>query len=163
MAARRMTKTEDDNTASSHIYSKPDLTSHTLFKLIVLNNFIMRPFSFAMGKAHGLTLTEWRVLFIVGGRPGITGAEIIDQFGFEKMALSRAIARLEARGRVVREIDPADRRRAVLHLTPEASEFLRRETPRALDREAILEACLTPDEHREFDRMLDKIIETLKR
>jgi DNA-binding MarR family transcriptional regulator len=151
-----------DDRSIAPIHPEMDLTSHTIFRLIVLQNFIARPFTLEIGRAHHLSLTDWRVLFIVGARPGVTSTEIVDGFGFEKMALSRSIARLADQERLTRSIDPADRRRVELRLTPAGTAFLAEVTPTALSREAILDTCLTPAEHQTLDAILDKIIAAVR-
>lgn len=144
------------------IHPDLDLTSHTIFRLIVLQNFITRPFTAAIGKAHGLSLTEWRVLFIAGARPGVTASEMVEDFGFEKMAVSRAIARLADIGRLTRHAEPNDRRRVRLMLTPEGEALLTQLSPQAMQRETLLEAALTPAERRTLDRLIEKLTEAVR-
>lgn len=145
------------------IHPDLDLTSHTIFRLIVLQNFISRPFTAAIGRAHGLSITDWRVLFITGARPGVTASEMVESFGFEKMSVSRAIARLAEAGRLERTTTPSDRRRIHLRLTPAGTALLAELSPNAMERETLLEAALTPDERATLDRLVDKLIEAVGR
>ena len=144
------------------IHPDLDLTSHTIFRLIVLQNFITRPFVAAIGRAHGLNLTDWRVLFITGARPGVTASEMVESFGFEKMGVSRSIARLADAGRLERETTPSDRRRVELRLTSAGAALLAELSPNAMTRETLLEAALTPDERATLDRLVDKLIEAVR-
>ena len=66
---------------------------------------------------HGLLRTEWRVLFHLGQRGPITASEIVASAGLHKTKVSRAVAKLEAGGFLVRSADPDDRRRAVIGLS----------------------------------------------
>lgn len=140
-----------------------DLTSRTLFKLIVLHNFITRPFVVEIGKKYNLSITEWRVLFIIGARPGISSAEMIEAFGFEKMSLSRSVSKLIANGRAEMFKDPEDRRKGCLKLTESGRDFLREVTPTAIRRDAVLDECLSGDERLVLDDMLTRLIEALRK
>ena len=66
---------------------------------------------------HGLLRAEWRVLFHLGRSGPVTASGIVAMTGLHKTMVSRAAARLEERGLVVRSADETDRRRAHLGLT----------------------------------------------
>ena len=57
------------------------------------------------------------VIRIVGQKPGQTASEIASMLGKHPSTLTGVLARLEARSLILREIDPADRRRARFKLT----------------------------------------------
>jgi len=135
----------------------PDLTQQTTFQLIVLLNFIMRPFFSSVGRVHNLTLTEWRVLFIVAAHPGITGAEISKAYGFDKMNLSRAVRQLDKAGQLARTPGEADRRRSHLTVTAEGAATVNAIAPNALEREDLMETALPAREMAAFRRTLDTL------
>lgn len=56
-------------------------------------------------------------------RPGLSAAEITGLWAMEKMAVNRAIRRLDRFGRVSRRVDPDDRRRFTLRLTAKGRRF----------------------------------------
>ncbi len=83
----------------------------------VVSNRIGRAFYSEVESKHGITLAEWRVVLTLADRPGCTAMEIAALWGLEKMAASRAVARLVARKQVKRLADGSDRRRQPLALT----------------------------------------------
>jgi DNA-binding MarR family transcriptional regulator len=76
----------------------------------------------------GLTAGEARTLAHVARAEGERQNVIAERLNIEAMSLSAMIDRLEARGLVVRETDPADRRAKCVRLTAEADEILTKVT-----------------------------------
>jgi DNA-binding MarR family transcriptional regulator len=74
----------------------------------------------AFFKFLGVNRTDGRCLDVIDQRPGITAGELATAVGLSPGAVTTALDRLEARGFVSRERDPADRRRVTLKMTPEA-------------------------------------------
>ncbi|HMR32623.1 MAG TPA: MarR family transcriptional regulator [Geminicoccaceae bacterium] len=70
---------------------------------------------------HGLTAVDFRSLYLIGRRPGVTLAELARQTGISKQALSRQLQRLIDGGGLVREAVPGDRRKQRLRLTDTAA------------------------------------------
>lgn len=67
---------------------------------------------------YGMLRTDWRVLFHLGIYGRMTARDIGRMARVHKTKISRAVARLEARRFLVREVDEADRRIEHLTLTP---------------------------------------------
>ena len=83
----------------------------------------------ARGAAHfttrvmrqaGVGASELDIILAVRCHPGITQAEICQHLEIDKGAAARQLSRLEAKGYVRRESNPADRRSRVLYATPKA-------------------------------------------
>ncbi|NKQ55352.1 MarR family transcriptional regulator [Amycolatopsis sp. K13G38] len=91
-------------------------------------------------------------------RPGIART-LAAQLGLSRAAMSKTLARLENRGFVGREANPADRRAALVRLTPEGERVVDAMFPEQLGIEVALLGGLTEDERR---RVLDAL-ELLKR
>jgi DNA-binding MarR family transcriptional regulator len=75
----------------------------------------------------------------------------------DKVAVSRAVARLEKRGLVERTADRADRRRVPLKLSARGRAVHARIVPLALEYEAKLYGVLTAEERRQFDALSDRL------
>ncbi|HEY0527081.1 MAG TPA: MarR family winged helix-turn-helix transcriptional regulator, partial [Stellaceae bacterium] len=82
---------------------------------------------------------------------------LCERTAMDKVRVSRAVARLLEAGRIEREIDPADRRRAVLALTSAGRAVYAEIVPLALGAEARLLSALTPEERAAFERLLAKL------
>ena len=68
------------------------------FQLSVLSNIIGEGISHAYRRPYGLSVTEWRVLAIVGRFPGLTASEVMARGAMDKVAVSRAVNKLLERG-----------------------------------------------------------------
>jgi DNA-binding MarR family transcriptional regulator len=70
-----------------------------------------------MARELGVTGPQRLVLRIVGQASGCTARELSSTLGLHPSTLTGILARLEARGLLLRTVDPADRRRARFTLT----------------------------------------------
>lgn len=67
---------------------------------------------------HGLSLEHWRILAVVADEPGLGMSEVAAAAVVAAASLTRHVDRLVERGLMLRRIDPHDRRRAVVALSP---------------------------------------------
>jgi len=104
-----------------------------------------------------LAVTEWRVMAALGRFAPLTASEVGQRIVMDKVAISRAVARLEERGLVERTADRADRRRAPLRLSAKGRGVHARIVPLALEYQAKLFGALTPEERRQFDALSDRL------
>ena len=65
----------------------------------------------------GISRSQWRVLAMLQGRPGMTQTELADLIGVGRAPIGKIIDRLEEQGWVERRADPSDRRVNRLYLT----------------------------------------------
>ncbi len=91
-----------------------------------------------------------------------TATDISDWTGLHLMNVSRSVARLVSMGRVLREVDPADRRRGLLRLSRSGEVLFRRIAPSAQAREDIVRTVLSDKDVASLRRMLDSLIEHLR-
>jgi DNA-binding MarR family transcriptional regulator len=137
------------------------LDSSVFFKLVRVVNLTARPFSESIGREHRLGLNEWRVLLVLANHPGIAASDVTALTGLDKMTVSRAIAALARRGRVVRKVDAADKRRLRLRLSAEGERLYERIGTPAKQRERALFRGIGEVEQTQLGRMLDALIENL--
>lgn len=106
-------------------------------------------------RSDGIGTGEFDVLHVIRKNPGITQAEVCRILGMDKGAVARQTVNLEAKGYVTRQENPADGRSRLLFATEQA-EKLKNSKARVESEfyEWLLEG-LTPDEQKEFARMLD--------
>ena len=131
------------------------------FSLVRVVNLTARPFSESIGKAHQLSLNEWRVLIVLASRPGVVASEVVGCTGLDKMTVSRALAALLRRGRAVRRVDPADRRRQRLRLSAAGERLYERIGAPAKERELQLFRGIGAEEQRRLRRTLERLMENL--
>lgn len=137
------------------------LDESLFFKLVRVVNLTARPFHDRVGRAHRLTLNEWRVMTVVGSHPGIAATDVCTRSGMDKMSVSRAIAGLAARQRIVRRPDAGDRRRVLLQLSGAGQRLYERIATTAREREAQLFGGLGAAEQAQLSATLDRLIERL--
>lgn len=132
-------------------------TENVLAAIHVVSNRISRAFFADIEARHGLTLPEWRVMLTLTRHPGMAAMAVADLWGMDKMAISRAVRRLEKAGLVRRTPAEGDRRRWVLELTPEGRRRYRAVEPTA---NARYRDFLEPLDAREV-ALLRKLLEKL--
>jgi DNA-binding MarR family transcriptional regulator len=132
-------------------------SSYLLAGIHVVSNRISRAFAAEVTTRHGIKLAEWRVLVGVKERPKTTAGAITRRWGLEKMAVNRAVRRLQDMGCLTVTPDPEDRRRLTLSLTAEGERLFETIEPDATRRYREIVALLSADERRALGRILDKL------
>jgi DNA-binding MarR family transcriptional regulator len=127
------------------------------YRLSVVSNRISAAIARLYAKRFDLTIPEWRLMAVLGRFGPMTANALCERTAMDKVRVSRAVARLLEAGRIEREIDPVDRRRAVLALTPAGRAIYVEIVPLALGAEARLLSALTPEERATFERLLAKL------
>jgi DNA-binding MarR family transcriptional regulator len=116
------------------------------YRLSVLTNRISRQIARLYARRFAVTIPEWRIMAVLGRFGAMTANEIVDRTAMDKVRVSRAVALLVRKGRLLRRADPADRRRIVLDLSAKGRAVYEEIVPLALGVEARLLAPLTPAE-----------------
>lgn len=88
------------------------------YRLSVLSNRISDAIAKEYSQRYSLGVTEWRVMAVLGRWPGLSASQVAQRTAMDKVAVSRAVARLLQAGRLSRTADAGDRRRALLRLSP---------------------------------------------
>ncbi len=135
--------------------------TEVFFELARAVNLAARPFARMIGRPHRLTLPEWRAMVALARAPGIAASEVASHTGLDKMTVSRALASLERAGRIVREADTADRRRAVARLSPEGEQLFRHLAGLAHQRAPHIFGRLSREELAQLSRLVGKMTESL--
>jgi DNA-binding MarR family transcriptional regulator len=133
-------------------------TDDLLSDVHVLANLIGRAFSGHLDGTFGMSVPEWRVLLTLARHPGLTAAEITNRWAMDKMAISRAIQRLEGDGHISRDRNPSDRRSYKLGLTASGEAVHQKILPAATDRYREFVSCLSRDELANLRGSLAKLI-----
>jgi DNA-binding MarR family transcriptional regulator len=134
-----------------------DLDRFLPYRLSVLTNLVSSTIAEAYQRRFGLSIPEWRVLAVLARHPGVSAAEVARLTRMDAVAVSRAVARLLAAGRLRRTIARDDRRRSVLAVTATGTAVYREVAPLALGYERELLATLGAAERAALDRALDAL------
>ncbi len=69
------------------------------------------------GQRYGLSVSEWRVLAVMGSSDALTASDVCQLSSIDKVEACRAIQRLQSRHFIDGKSDHRDRRRRILQLT----------------------------------------------
>jgi DNA-binding MarR family transcriptional regulator len=128
------------------------------YRLSILSNTISQAIADDYQRRFDLSVTEWRVMAVLGRFEGLSAREVAERTAMDKVAVSRALARLVGAGRVSRAVHDGDRRRSVLDLTDAGWAIHDEIAPTARRRERELLARLDAEEQAWLGRILDKLM-----
>jgi len=151
--AKKRKKSKDTDEAAGHIPA-----DNVLACVHVVSNQIGRAFYSEVSAEHDLSLPEWRIILTLAQQPGRTATEITDLWGMEKMAVSRAVRRLEGMGRIARQPDADDRRRQVLTLSAQGRRLYDKVEPLATARYHEITDGLSKPDLKMLRKTLKKLI-----
>jgi DNA-binding MarR family transcriptional regulator len=129
------------------------------YRLSVLSNRLSGAIAREYSQRFDLGVTEWRVMAILGRTPDLSANQVAQRSAMDKVAVSRAVARLLASGRIEREFDEDDRRRSVLRLSDAGYAIYDAVVPLALGFEQQVLGELAEDERELLFRLLDRLDE----
>jgi DNA-binding MarR family transcriptional regulator len=94
---------------------------------------------------HHLSLGQFEVLDIIGGRPGCRVLDIVREVGITVGAASKSVDRLESAGWCARTAHPTDRRSSIVALTSEGLKVVSAARPTFEDEVAVRLAAVPQD------------------
>ena len=128
------------------------------YRLSLLSNTVSQGISKVYRKEHGLSVTEWRVVAVLGRVPGLTASGIMLRTAMDKVAISRAVNKLQGKGLVERSPHHQDRRRLPLKLTASSGvQLFNKVVPGAQAYERQLLSALSDEEMKRFNQLLGKL------
>lgn len=136
-----------------------DLEHFLPYRLSVLSNRVSGAIARMYSERFGLSVTEWRVIAVLGRYPGLSASEVAQRTAMDKVAVSRAVARLLESGRLQRDTDGDDRRRSVLKLSRAGYRVLDQVAPMAIAFEKRLLDGISAEERALLFRLLDRLDE----
>lgn len=135
-----------------------DLEQFLPYRLSILTNTISQGIAAAYRERFDISITEWRVLAVLGRYPGLTASEVVERTAMDKVAISRAVHSMEEKNLLERTLDRDDRRRNRLYLTPvKGRQTLARIIPQAQKFEHQLLRSLSEPDRRSLDRIIDAL------
>lgn len=93
------------------------LEDYLPYRLSLLSNTVSQGIAHRYQRDHEISVTEWRVIVMLGRFPGSTASEVVDRTAMDKVSISRGVRSLEEKGFLQRRTDAEDRRRQRLFLT----------------------------------------------
>ncbi|HEY0661382.1 MAG TPA: MarR family transcriptional regulator [Lysobacter sp.] len=141
----------------SRRHAELDLEHFLPYRLSVLSNRVSNAIARAYSERFALSITEWRVIAVLGRYPELSANEVAQRTAMDKVAVSRAVAKLIESGRLRRETHDDDRRRSVLQLSEAGFQIYDEIVPFALGFERRLLEGMDESERDLLFRLLDKL------
>ncbi len=133
------------------------------YQLSRLSNTISAGIAATYRERFDLSITEWRIIAILGRYADISANEVAQKGALDKVAVSRAVKRLLEREVLTRHIASDDRRRSVLALSPSGQSVYEAVAPAAIALEQRLLNALTPDEQAQLKEVIAKLSQQAER
>lgn len=130
----------------------------TTYRLHALNKLTDRLSQAAYLAEAGVTMAEGRALSAVGAFGPVSVVALAEAANLDKAQASRAAQALVAQGLVRKQPDPQDARGVRLTLTARGARLNARVMQVVGQRNAEIMACLSAAEQRQFDALLDKLV-----
>ncbi|OHC49406.1 MAG: MarR family transcriptional regulator [Rhodanobacter sp. RIFOXYA1_FULL_67_6] len=128
------------------------------YRLSILSNTISQAIADDYQSRYDISMTEWRVMAVLARYAGLSAREVAERTAMDKVAVSRALARLVEAGRVDRAVHDNDKRRSVLNLSDAGWAIHDEVAPMARAREREVLAKLNAEERMWLTRILDKLL-----
>ena len=143
------------HTANPH--AKLRLERFLPYRLSVLSNRISQDISALYSARFGLSVTEWRLMAVLGHEPGVSANRLAERTAMDKVAVSRAVSALLDKKFLLRRVDAGDRRRSSLKLSAKGYAVFDQVVPLALALERRILSALEPAEQSQLLAILDKL------
>ena len=140
-------------------HAELDLEHFLPYRLSVLSNRVSDAIARVYSDRFALGITEWRVMAVLGRYPDLSAGEVAQRTAMDKVAVSRATARLTAAGRLQRGTHDDDRRRSVLRLSEAGYRIYDEVAPLALAFEQRVLDGIDAAERALLFRLLDRLDE----
>lgn len=134
-----------------------DLEQFLPYRISVLSNRVSTNIARLYGERYGLSIPEWRVITILALYPGSSASEVSERTAMDKVAVSRAVARLLERGFIKRDTHGDDRRRSVLALSAPGFEVYETVAPLVMDVTRKLMSVLTEEEEQVLEKLITRL------
>jgi DNA-binding MarR family transcriptional regulator len=106
-----------------------------------------------------LTTTQYGILYVLSRHPGIDQISLARLLGLDRSTTGMVVGRLETRTLLRRAVDPTDKRKRLLELTPAGEKMLTRVQPVVRRAQERLFAPFNAQERDILVALLDRLIE----
>jgi len=131
------------------------------YRLSVLSNTVSRRIAERYEAEFGLSIREWRVMAVLGEEAGLAAGDVAGRTAMDKVAVSRAVARLLEKGHAERTPEPGDGRSFRLALTGEGRRVYREVARIAIDYERALLDALGAEDRGALETAMDRLAEAV--
>ncbi|MGQ8365437.1 MarR family winged helix-turn-helix transcriptional regulator [Glaciecola sp. 1036] len=127
------------------------------YRLSVLSNKVSGKIAQSYKDKFALSITEWRIMAVLGEYPGVSADEVSVKTQIEKSLISRAVSKLLQRQLICRTLSKEDKRRSELHLSNTGTEVYNEIVPLSLEYERKLLSCLNSEQEQQLSQIIDQL------
>lgn len=142
---------------------KFELRQFITYRISRLQNSLNAQAGHVLGKLSDLTLTEWRILYILRSMSTATMSQIVHESRLDKAQISRSIKALVEKGYIASAQDEQDQRRQLLSATAKGRAIKDKILPIMMRRQEAMTEGLSDKDIDTFLRILDHLDETALR
>jgi len=130
-----------------------DFTSFICFQFGSISRRIQKHYN-NLYRQHGITLGQSFILFALFQNEGLSLSAMADKLQLDNSAITGLVDRMESDYLLVREVDPADRRSFLIHLTEKGRALAKTVFPVANDFNHQLKNSLSSEEQKSLFKLL---------
>ena len=134
-----------------------NLERYLPYRLSILSNKVSSLVAQTYKDKFALSVTEWRIMAVLGEYSDISADEISAKTQIEKSILSRAIAKLLKRNFIERNVAEDDKRRSEIKLSDTGLAVYKEVVPLSYRHEEELLACFSEEEQQQFGDLIDRL------
>ncbi|WND02036.1 MarR family winged helix-turn-helix transcriptional regulator [Temperatibacter marinus] len=134
-----------------------ELETFLPYRLATLSTRISQAISKYYIERYQITVTEWRVIAVLGVTPEVSAGYIGQVGTMDKVAVSRAVNKLLESGYILREFSEEDKRRSILKLSEDGWGIYNEIVPLAKKYEDDILKEFTATEHDALESILTKL------
>jgi DNA-binding MarR family transcriptional regulator len=127
------------------------------YRLSILSNKVSTLVAKAYQDKFALSITEWRIMAVLGEYTGVSADEVSIKTQIEKSLISRAISKLLKRKLIERKVSKEDKRRSQISLSDTGYAVYSEIVPLSLQYEAKLLAALEIEEQAQLSELIDRL------
>lgn len=127
------------------------------YRLSILSNKVSTLVAEAYQDKFALSITEWRIMAVLGEYAGISADEVSLKTQIEKSLISRAISKLLKRKLIERKLSKEDKRRSQISLSETGYAVYSEIVPLSLQYEEKLLGALGSDEQAQLSELIDRL------
>ncbi len=142
---------------------KFELRQFITYRISRLQNSLNAQAGHVLSKLSDLTLTEWRILYILRSMSTATMSQIVQESRLDKAQISRSIKALVEKGYIASAQDDQDQRRQLLSATAKGRAIKDKILPIMIRRQEAMTEGLSDEDIKTFLRILDHLDETATR
>ena len=124
------------------------------YRLSVVARNVSVQFSENYFEQFNISIAEWRVIAVVGQQDELSAEDVSERTTMEKVAVSRAVAKLLDKSIVTRKFSTEDRRRSQLSLSEKGVEIYQKIVPAAFQFEQNLLKDFSQEEREVLNKLL---------